>query len=131
MKKKSRSQRAKEADAKPQPTVLSQKDKMTLMAFIGALILIPALFGVIAGWNRRQSRLEHRLAEWRTEYHLNDDQLGRIRAIEADFHGTNNWFFSEEQTAEQVMKHDEEISLTMNREDGERFLRAVMHKKEK
>lgn len=106
------------------------KERLVVTACILGLMGVLALLGTVAGIGQQREALDKQLARWKAQYHLTDDQAARIRQIELGFHGNGNPFTSRDSgTAEEDAAHHLEIARVMDAEDGERFLRDIMHKK--
>ncbi|HEY5742103.1 MAG TPA: hypothetical protein VIS99_06130 [Terrimicrobiaceae bacterium] len=64
----------------------------------------------------------HTLDQMRVEYHLDEQQLARISAMEREFHGSGNPFTRHCYTLGEVRQHELAISAVLNSEDAARFL---------
>lgn len=65
--------------------------------------------------------MQRSLDQMRVEYHLDEDQIARIREMEWEFHGSGNPFTSPTHTAEEIRQHKLAISAVMSPEDAARF----------
>ena len=70
------------------------------------------------------------LDQMRVEYHLDEQQLERISAMEREFHGSGNPFTRPSHTLGEVRQHELAISAVMNPEDAARFLSKIEKKDE-
>ena len=92
----------------------------SLVCFVLLLGLLLHFFSV-----RKQAvELEELLSGWRHQYHLSDEQVRRIQAIELDFHGSGSPFTRPARSRMETREHHRLMAGVMNPEDGERFFRA-------
>ena len=90
----------------------------------GFLICILVMIGgglVRSRLGQRES-MDRMMNEWKSNYHLSDEQVARIRKIEEDFHGTWNLLIRPAPTWEQQVDHEPSISRVMAPDDAARFL---------
>jgi hypothetical protein len=104
--------------------MLTRSDKLKIAAFLAAAPLV--LFGWIhlQGTRGQAAVFDRRIENWRTDYHLDDEQAGRLRVIENEFHGSGNPLIRPVHTAEKMREHHRALASAMNPEDGSRFLAA-------
>lgn len=104
------------------PTTLTRLDKLKIWGILALIIAAVFWFRVLYDQALWSKSIERTLTRWRKTYHLNDTQLKRIREIEFTFHGNGNFMTKPEHTAEEVIKHHQEIASVMNPDDGAKFL---------
>lgn len=94
-----------------------------MLVLLAGVVILPVHF---AGTSRRDAVLERMMAQWRGRYHLNDDQIVRIKQIELDFHGSGSPFsIRPNYSKDEQHRHHEEISRQMSPDDGVRFMQAM------
>ena len=103
---------------------MSLKDKVKIWAWICAFLLIFAAIFHLDATHQQKTRLDALLKRWRVNYHLNEEQLRRIRGMEEEFHGSGDPFFEPRHTRVETREHHRQMADVMNPDDGERFFRA-------
>ena len=106
----------------PRPTSL--KDRLTIWAWIVGVLLVFGLGFHFLTTRHQQASLDAEVQRWRSDYHLNEGQARRIRAMEVEFHGNGNPFFRPAHTQGETREHHRAMAGVMNPEDGERFFKA-------
>jgi hypothetical protein len=105
----------------PAVILLGDKLKVLSVAFVGGAIVI-WLF-ILSCIKQQSFALNKQLEKWKVSYHLTDEQMSQLRAIELSFHGNGNPFSDFAiHTAEETFKHHQYMSTLMSPEDGARFL---------
>ena len=114
----------------PAPTKLSKRDKAMLIGVPIVLLAVPALVLHFSAIHQQTASVTRTVTKWKTTYHINDEQVERIKQIELDFHGNGSPFsIKPARNKDEKHRHHEEISRLMSPEDGARFLQ-VMEKSE-
>ena len=108
---------------KPEKVTLSRGDKWKIIAVLSAAVV--ALFGgaIIGAKSKHSQKIESTLARWRVTYHLDDDQVRRIRSMETQFHAGWNPFNHPVHTPAETQEHHLAISRVMTSEDAAYFLK--------
>ena len=71
----------------------------------GALILVG-----YSSVRRHREQIEGRIERWQTEYHLNDDEIRRLKELEYEFHGDGfSILFRGEPSSEKVDLHKADV----------------------
>jgi len=110
----------------PAPTKFSRRDKAALIGIPAVLLGIIALLLHVVATTQQNASVTRTVTKWKTTYHIDDGQAGRIKQIELDFHGNGSPFsFRPTFTPEEKHRHHEEISRLMSPEDGARFMKAM------
>ena len=119
-----RNKKCKRADEPLVGSTLTRVDKLNLLAaFLAITVTMCSIFHVLT--THAQSRaFDKQIARWRHDYHLNDDQARRVRAIEEEFHGNGNPFMRPGRTPAEASEHHRQIAHVMNPEDAARFLKV-------
>ena len=103
---------------------MPRRDKLQIWGWIvGVFLVFGVGFHLITTRNQATS-LDNLVQRWRTDYHLNDEQARRIRAMEEEFHGNGDPFFRPAHTREETREHHRAMADVINPEDGERFYKA-------
>jgi hypothetical protein len=103
---------------------MALKEKLQIWAGIGGIFLILASGFHFFTTRQLRSGLDALVQRWRSDYHLNEEQARRIRAIEERFHGSGDPFTRSAHTAAENREHHRRMALEMNPEDGARFFRT-------
>jgi hypothetical protein len=103
---------------------MSLKDKLKIWAWIVGVFLIFAFLFHFVTTRHQRSSLDALFQRWRIDYHLNEEQARRVRAIEEKFHGSGDPFTRPAHTQTETREHHRAMAAEMNPEDGERFFRA-------
>ncbi|MES2595795.1 MAG: hypothetical protein V4662_10690 [Verrucomicrobiota bacterium] len=112
------------------PAKLSFRDKCMIIGAPILLLAIPAFILHFSSIRQHSRAISKTVEEWRTIYHLNDEQAERIKKLEIDFHSSGSpMSASPARTKEEVRHHHQEIGDIMSPEDGARFIK-VMEKSE-
>ena len=102
------------------------REKMTLPKVAIILVVLLTAFFVLSQMLTSEARLNVRLLEWSTAYHLTDPQVSRIRQLERAYHGNGLPFTGRgSRSAADENAHHREISLAMNPDDAARFLKVM------
>ena len=107
-----------------QPVPMPLKDKPQICAWIAGFLLPVAAWFNFHTTRQQTDSLDRLVQRWRTDYHLNDDQARRIRAMEQEFHGSGDPFLRPSHTQEETREHHRAMAGVMNPDDGERFYKA-------
>lgn len=99
-----------------------RRDDLVLGAIVGGICLLGILLFLLYVPFKARQALRERLESWRTEYHLSDEQIERIRQIEVEFHGSGSVFGRPIRSVEEARLHELAISGEMSPEQGSRFL---------
>jgi hypothetical protein len=106
------------------PPPMSLRDKLQIWAWIIGIFLIVAASVHFVSTRQQRADLDSLIERWRSNYHLNDEQARRIRAMEEDFHGRGNPFLRPAHTQAATRAHHRAMADAMNPEDGARFFKA-------
>ncbi|GEP44431.1 hypothetical protein [Brevifollis gellanilyticus] len=125
MSKLTRKRRAVAAPAK-----LSFRDKCMVIGVPILLLAVPAIILHFSSIRQHARAISKTVEEWRTIYHLNAEQVERIKKLELDFHSSGSLLSSTPtRTKDEIHRHHQEIGDIMSPEDGARFI-EVMEKSE-
>lgn len=120
----SRHPRAKQSVVPPTKVAWSGKIRLISLPFI--LLGGPALVLHFSSIHNQTASVSRTVAKWRPLYHLDDAQAARIQQIELDFHGSGSPFSIRNMpTAEQKLRHHEQLSRQMSPSDGKRFMEMM------
>ena len=108
---------------KPEKATLSRSDKWQIIAVVTLSLLV--LFGAVffRSKSKHSQKIESTLARWRVTYHLDDDQVRKIRIMETQFHAGWNPFNHPVHTPAETEEHHLAISRVMASEDAANFLK--------
>ncbi|MHB1077925.1 MAG: hypothetical protein ACYC67_00895 [Prosthecobacter sp.] len=110
----------------PPPTKFSIADKLKIIGFLILFFVVPTLLWHFYSIHLQEASISKTVEEWKTIYHINDEQAARIKKIELDFHGNGSPFsFSRVLRPGEKHHHHEGISRLMSTEDGARFMKAM------
>jgi hypothetical protein len=112
--------------AVPALTKLSLRDKAMLIGVPILLLAVPALVLHFSAIHQQTASISKTVQNWKTTYHINDEQAERIKQIELTFHGNGSPFsIKSTRTRDEKHRHHEEVSRLMSPEDGARFMKAM------
>ena len=103
---------------------MSLKDRLQIWAWIIGVFLVFAFLFHFVTTRHQRSSLDALFQRWRIDYHLNEEQARRVRAIEEKFHGSGDPFTRPAHTQAETREHHRAMAAEMNPEDGRRFFRA-------
>lgn len=111
--------------AAPAPTKLSLWDKAIVFGFLFLFLILPAIFLHIHSINLQTASISRTVQKWKTTYHIDDEEIERIKQIELNYHGNGSPFsIKPARTRDDKHRHHEEISRLMSPEDGAHFMKA-------
>lgn len=108
---------------KPQNVALSRSDKWKIIAVVAGGIFILIGGAMMGAKGKHSQKIESTLARWRVTYHLDDDQVRKIRGMETQFHAGWNPFNHPAHTPAEIAGHHLAISRMMTSEDAALFLK--------
>ncbi len=103
--------------------MLSRADKWKIAVVVSAVFI--AAFGLtfFIIKHKHAQHIESRIARWRVTYHLDDDQVRKIRGMEAQFHPGWNPFYHPVHAPAEIYQHHLAISRVMTEEDAANFMK--------
>ena len=101
-------------------------EKAFFIGFILLLFGVPAFFIHRRAIHDQTASISKTVLKWKNTYHINDEQVERIKQIELQFHGNGSPLSSKPtRTREEKYRHHQEISSLMAPEDGAQFMKAM------
>ena len=116
--------RRRKGRGKSEAAVFTRSDKLKLAAWSAAAVIVFFGFIHLVGTRTQAAALDRRIERWKIEYHVDNEQAFRLRAIENEFHGSGNPFTLPAHTMDEVHEHHRALASVMNPEDGVSFLAA-------
>ena len=102
------------------------RDKAMLIGVPVLLLAVPSLVMHFSSIRQQRASIAKTVEGWRAVYHINDEQVERIKQIEIGFHGNGSPFsIRPVHTKEGKRRHHQEISDLMAPEDGAHFMQAM------
>ncbi|MEO8354007.1 MAG: hypothetical protein ABJF10_27125 [Chthoniobacter sp.] len=118
-----RTKRKKGREPEP-PAPMTLRDKAQIWAWIAGIFMIVGFAFHYFATRQQAATLDSEVHRWQSDYHLNDEQVRRIRAMEEGFHGKGDPFLRPAHTPGETRDHHRAMADVMNPEDGERFFKA-------
>lgn len=114
--------RRREKPTPPEPW--TWKDRIGIWAAI-LLVLTMISASFLIPYSRFRRSINSRLRDWKSKYHMSEQQFDSVRRIEKDFHSYGKVLSgAPAPTPEEVIKHHEEIAEQLSPQDAKEFLQA-------
>jgi hypothetical protein len=118
------------ATHEPKAVVFTRNDRLLTIALVSAMMIIALSLFIFEGRIAVTHQLNKRMVQWKATYHLSEEQVTRIRAIEESFHGSGYMYdINHGFSREELHRHHLEISKVMSTEDAAKFLSSDDAKK--
>lgn len=119
-----RPRRKQKQQLHPKPLAkMPAKDKAVLWFQLSIAFIVAASVFHLATTFRHKLVLDQQMETWRVSYHLNNEQVERVRWEEEQFHGGGNPLLSPSHTLSDRTAHHREIASLMSAEDGISFFK--------